>query len=396
VRTAIYDWFLRHPLPVDLAIVGALLLFTFVSGSAGRGLREVVVGLALVLPLAVRRLWPVVSFSLVVVGGLLQLFLLAAPIAADIAVLCALYALAAHERRSAVRWVGLAIGVFAAVLAATDWVAPGQLRRQGAVSFLVLLFLVLVSWVLGDLMRSRRAVVSRLQEQNAALARERDQRARLAAQEERSRIAREMHDVVAHSLSVIVVQADGGAYAARNSRQDPRTSVVRASATLDTIGDTARRALAETRRLVGVLRQEDQHLELAPQAGLDGLEPLVEQMRASGLRVTHRVTGPVDSVPRDVDLAAYRVVQESLTNVLKHAGPTATAEVLVGRHRGVLEVRVIDDGRGASAADDGAGNGLLGMSERVAVYGGRLEAGPRTGGGFAVNARIPLQENVHD
>ncbi len=396
MRATIYEWLRRHPLLVDCAIVGGLLVLLATTGAAlGRG--EMLLSVLLVLPLAVRRRLPATSFGLVVVAGLVQLFAESRPVAGDIAVLAALYAIAAHERRAVVRGLGLAVGVVAAGLATWDWTDdPLAARRETAVLFLVLLFLVLVSWVLGDLMRSRRAVVARLQEQNAALARERDQRARLAAQEERSRIAREMHDVVAHSLSVIVVQADGGAYAARRGDAGDTSTLARAADTLDTVGTTARRALAETRRLVGVLRAEEQQLELAPQSGLDGLDDLMEQMKASGLRLSHRVTGAAEDVPRDIGLASYRVVQEALTNVLKHAGPAATAEVHVDCRADAVRVRVVDDGRGASAPDDGAGNGLLGMSERVAVYGGRLEAGPRAGGGFAVDARIPLQEKAHD
>ena len=396
MRTTTYDWLHRHPLLVDVAMVVGLLLL-LVTTAAGAGRTEIGLSVVLVVPLVVRRRLPAVSFGLVALGGALQLVVVSGPVAGDVAVLAALYALAAHERRNALRRAGLVVGIAAAVLAVADWmVTPSSTRREVAVSFLVLLFLVLVSWVLGDLMRSRRAVVSQLQEQNAALARERDQRVRLAAQEERSRIAREMHDVVAHSLSVIVVQADGGAYAVRHAGADPPAALSRAATTLDTVGGTARRALAETRRLVGVLREENQDLELAPQAGLDGLEALVEQVRASGLRVSHRVTGDAGDVPRDVSQAAYRVVQESLTNVLKHAGQAATAEVVLEcGQRGVTLV-VRDDGRGASAADDGAGHGLLGMSERVAIYGGRLEAGPRPAGGFTVHAHIPVKERVDD
>nr|WP_255523753.1 sensor histidine kinase [Terrabacter sp. MAHUQ-38] len=212
---------------------------------------------------------------------------------------------------------------------------------------------------------------------------------RLAAQQERAAIAREMHDVVAHALSVIVVQADGAAYAAERS---PEGALARSVGALETIGSTARDALTETRRLVGVLRDPESGAELAPTGGVDQLGDLVAGVRAAGVPVSLTVRGAERGRPMGLDLAAYRVVQESLTNVIKHAGPGARAVVDVEQGAGLLRIRVTDDGVGARSRDDGHGHGLHGMRERVAVHGGTLTAGPGAGGGFEVLATMPTEE----
>ena len=191
-----------------------------------------------------------------------------------------------------------------------------------------------------------------------------------------------MHDVVAHGLSVIVVQADGARYAAA---KDPDVAV----GTLATISATGRESLTEMRRLLGLLRDGD--TGVAPQPGLDDVRHLVDEARAAGMQVEADLPEAPPDVPDGVGLAAYRIVQESLTNVRKHAGPRAAValRVTVGR---AVEVEVRDDGRGAAAAaaSDGRGLGVTGMRERAAVHGGTLEAGPAPGGGFAVSARLPL------
>lgn len=403
-RTSVYEWLHRHPLVVDVVFSGALLIVS--SGplvpnlGSPVALSTLVLTLALTLPLVLRRRFPGAVFAVVCLACFVQVFVTDSPITADAAFLIALYSIAAYERRVWLRFTGLAVGILGAVLATADWsdlVNPngGMDRRNLVFTFLVMAFLVVVPWVLGDLMRNRRATVSQLHEQNRVLARDRDQRARLAAEEERSRIAREVHDVVAHSLSVIIVQADGGAYAARHVRLESSSEVVtKAAQTLETIAVTARQALTETRRLVGVLREEGQEPELAPQAGIDQLDDLIGRMRRSGMRVSYSLSGTSWEVPREVELAAYRVVQESLTNVLKHAGPEASATVTLDRGREGLRIEVVDDGRGTLAGDDGLGNGLLGMAERVAVYGGVLTAQPRPGGGFGVIAQIPIEEKA--
>jgi signal transduction histidine kinase len=197
-----------------------------------------------------------------------------------------------------------------------------------------------------------------------------------------------MHDVVAHSLSVVIAQADGGRYA---GRADPAV----ASDALEAIAATGRQALADMRSLLGVLREEGRE-EYAPQPDVAAIPGLVEDVRASGLDVDLLVEGSPSELPAGPQLAAYRIVQESLTNVLKHAGPAGRAWVRLPWRPDALELSVLDDGRGASAAmveADGAGQGLLGMSERARLHGGRVDAGPRPGGGFGVHAVLPYRSS---
>jgi signal transduction histidine kinase len=203
--------------------------------------------------------------------------------------------------------------------------------------------------------------------------------------EERTRIAREMHDVVAHAMSVMVVQA-GAARTVMNKDTDEAT------AALERIEDTGRMALAEMRRLLGLQGSDEETPPLTPQPGLEGLDVLLERMRASGLPVEAVVEGTPRDLPPGVDLTAYRMVQEGLTNALKHAGE-AHARVLLRYGAEALEVEVADDGRGPppDGVRPGA-HGLIGMRERVALFGGSLETGTRPGGGFLVRARIPLTE----
>nr|WP_281366052.1 sensor histidine kinase [Janibacter cremeus] len=252
----------------------------------------------------------------------------------------------------------------------------------------------MLCWLWGDLTRKRRELVLRLREQNEALRRDQDQRARLAAQDERTRIAREMHDIVAHSLSVVVVQADGAAYTAMHSGDFDREH---AGGALTTIGTTAREALAETRRLVGVLRTADDEeggitdLDYSPTDALTELPDLVDRMAASGFDVTLDAPSDLEAVPREAGLAAYRIVQESLTNAIKHAGPGARVRVGVATTGDELRVEVRDDGRGAAAPDDGRGHGLIGMRERAASASGTVVTGPAPGGGYRVAAALPLR-----
>ena len=202
----------------------------------------------------------------------------------------------------------------------------------------------------------------------------------LAAAEERTRIARELHDVIAHGVSVIVAQARAGPHLVDDRS---RTAAFRA------IESTGRDALVELRRLLGILRSEDQQLAIGPQPGLESLCSLVDQVSASGLPVRLRVEGDPAPLPAGVDLAAYRIVQEALTNVVKHAH-AAEADVVIRYGPGALEVSVVDDGVGVAAAGNGGGHGLIGVRERVALYGGTVESGPRDAGGYELRARLPL------
>ena len=385
-------WAQRHPQLVDVLFAAPFLLFWLaLTLAAGRGTWIAVVSAIQVFPLVVRRRWPTAVYAAVSLGCLLQLVTLDHFIGGEAAFLVAQYTIAAHGRHERLRRAALGVGVLAGTLPSLVWGRAVDTTTAGQIFGAVLLTIVAtVCWVGGDLMRQRRQVVAALAEQNAALLRDREQRERLATQAERARIAREMHDIVAHNLSVIVVQADGAGYAARHSPADAEQRARIALDTLDTIARTARASLAETRRLVGVLREPADTTDYAPTAGLDQVSGLVESVRASGLAVDLDLPEPLPSLPRDGDLAAYRVVQEGLTNVLKHAGPRARARVSISEQPTGLTIEVADDGRGAAATAPAApGHGLVGMRERVAAAGGSLRAGPADGGGYALTVRLP-------
>ena len=232
-------------------------------------------------------------------------------------------------------------------------------------------------------MRYRRAYYAALEGRAARLERERDAQAQIAAAAERARIARELHDVVAHNVSVMVVQADGASYALDNSPERARQALL-------AIASTGRQALTEMRRMLGVLRSDDGATGVAPLPGIAQLGELLEQTRATGLAVSFTVQGVPAPLPGGLALAAYRIVQESLTNTRKHGGPAASAEVLLRYCEDALTLQITDDGHGAATAADGAGHGLTGMRERVALYSGTLDAGPLPGGGYQVTARLPV------
>ncbi|MFI5954188.1 sensor histidine kinase [Cryptosporangium sp. NPDC051539] len=245
---------------------------------------------------------------------------------------------------------------------------------------------LVMAWLWGGVVHARHAYLQEALDRASRLESERDALARLAVVEERGRIARDLHDVVAHSLSVVVLQADGARHVLHD---DPE----RADRALEAIGRTGREATAEMRRLLGVLRSPEA-ASRAPQPDLGQLELLVSQVRASGLPVTLTVHGDLSAVPAGAGLSAYRIVQEALTNAVKHGGPGVTADVSAEAGPEGLTVVITDDGRGAGAADDGAGLGLLGMRERAAAVGGEVIAGPRAGGGFSVRAWLPSRTVV--
>nr|WP_245935113.1 sensor histidine kinase [Acidipropionibacterium virtanenii] len=356
------------------------------------------------MPLIWRRTRPDVAAGGVALACLIQLAVWPGPISGDLCVPIVIYAVVAYgQPRRAKWWLWLALA--GSVAAGLFWTLDdGFLTRHSMrtaifsimTETIVCAVIVLMAWYAGRFARERRLNIDQLRRRAEDLERERDQRVRLATQEERTRIAREMHDIVAHSLSVIVVQADGGAYLAHHEEAgDAATRLEASGRALDTVAETARRALTETRRLVGVLRDDsDEPAELAPSQGLAELPELIAETRRA-LPVTLEVVGDPDShppLPEGADLAAYRVVQESLTNTLKHAGPAATAAVTITHGPESVEILVVDDGRGTEgAADDGAGHGLVGMRERVAAWGGTLEARDRLDGGFQVRAVIPVE-----
>lgn len=304
------------------------------------------------------------------------------PFSPILAVFVALYSLAlyATPRRAA---VGLVYAIGCAYLQITFAMHYGE--SYGGTDFGFIAVLLLAPWLVGKAMRGRVADMSQLEVRAEKAEREREQRAEEAARNERARIARELHDVIAHSVSVMVVQAGAAEEVLRHAPE-------RALEPIRAVQDTGRQALAEMARLLGMLRRDGEELGLAPQPGLDDLEGLVEQTRRAGLPVDLHVEGTPRPVPLGADLSAYRIVQEALTNARKHAGE-ARATVTVRYGADALEVEVADDGSGGGNGH-GGGHGLVGMRERVALFGGELHAGPRPGGGFRVHARLPIKEQT--
>jgi signal transduction histidine kinase len=348
----------------------------------GRGALAVLL-LLVTLPLARRRRAPaaallIAAASLAVGAVLVRDSAGGVPVEVFVAMLVAFYSVGAHcdDRRAP-----LAGAAALATIATVDLAQPGFFNGTSSPRPAAWLAFA-IAWLVGRDMRRRRGRVTDLESRAERLEREREEKARLAVSEERARIARELHDIVAHGVSVIVAQARAGPHLTH----DPgRVRDVFAS-----IESSGREALVELRRLLGILRSEDQQLAIGPQPGLSSLASLVEQVRVSGLPVELRVEGEPTHLPAGVDLSAYRIVQEALTNVVKHAHATR-AEVEIRYRPDALELAIDDDGPGTSATGNGAaGHGLIGMRERVALYGGRLDAGRRDGGGYSVRARLPL------
>uniref|UniRef100_A0AAU3GVR7 histidine kinase n=1 Tax=Streptomyces sp. NBC_01401 TaxID=2903854 RepID=A0AAU3GVR7_9ACTN len=394
-----YDFIRRHPTGVDILWAVLLLGFSGVSivaGQVGSGLERVAavpiaVGLAVVV--ALRRRLPEKMLLLAILMGLAQLLLGVRPDAADFAMLVITYTVATVGERWASR-LALGCSLCAAGLSRLRWSDDAPRGGWGEAVFYVVVMTVpfVLAWVLGDSIRTRRAYFSQLEERAARLEREREAQSKVAVAAERARIARELHDVVAHNVSVMVVQADGAAYVMDSSPDQARQA-------LETISGTGRQALAEMRRLLGVLRTGDSEEsgEYVPQPDVGQIEELVGKVRETGLAVDFRIEGTPRPLPSGVELTAYRIVQEALTNTRKHGGPDAGASVRLVYFDDGLGLLVEDDGRGAphelyeDGGADGAGHGMIGMRERVGMVGGTLDAGPRQGGGFRISALLPLK-----
>jgi len=395
-------WEERHRFLVDL--VGTLLLMLLVApATAAFGQNAFYdsratggwLGVLLVAPLAWRRVRPTASCAAVYSIALVQmLFITPIALPADLVVLLALYSVTVHGPRWAHRVAigGALLGAVVLMGATRRYDDPLTTLAIGAFTAT----LSLAVWAFGLVRRSRRETIEALVDRAERLETERDQQARLATAAERARIAREMHDIVAHSLTVMIAQADGGRYAAE---ADPPA----ATRALGTIAETGRAALTDMRRLLGVLRDEPRPERgdsptlgtTTPQPAADDLEALVEQVRASGVRVSMVRMGSPRALPPGVGLTVYRIAQEALTNVLKHAGPEPVTTVMVQWRPDGITLEVTDDGRGAAADSDGLGQGLRGMAERATMFGGSVTAGPRPGGGFRVRAVIPTPDGSH-
>jgi signal transduction histidine kinase len=364
---------------VCLAAVGVLIVWTGnVMPGMPKGLAALLT-VAICAPVAVRRRWPLGSgIAVLLLVNLIFAFganNYSPPIA--IAWMCELYAIAVWTDTR-----GFLIGL--AVLTASNFatLAGSSNTFQDAGFFTIVPIAAMI--ICRRAIRDRDARAETLAAQAALLERERELRTQEAVAEERARIARELHDLVAHNVSVMVVQAGAERHALPEDQASTREA-------LSSIEQSGRQALTEARRLLGMLRKNGEHEELAPQPSIEQIDFLVEQIERAGLPVKLDVEGEPVKLPAGVDLCAYRVVQEGLTNALKHAGP-AHAEVLLRYTGGGLDVRVRDDGRGLPQPNgDGAGHGLIGMRERVALYGGEIHTGPRgNGGGFEISAHIPL------
>ena len=381
------------PLLADglVALVAAALALAELRGYPGPRDRGGALNLAFVLlqtlPLVARRRLPFTVFAVgagsMAVQGVLELY---SPTFALLAFNLAVYSLAAYgERRLAILGVAVwtcLLTVNLALFVAATWpeVALGDL--YDVFNDYVLLA---AAWILGDGVRQRRAHAAELEDRAARLEREREEKARRAAIQERLRIARELHDVVAHSLSVIGVQA-GAARLVLDADPGP----TRAREAVASIEATANRAMAEMRRALGILRDgEGPGAALAPLPGLGQLPALLDQLQAAGLPVELTVKGSRRPLATSIDLSLYRIVQEALTNALKHAG-AARAEVVVCYGTHDILVEVTDDGRGALSAASAHGTGTIGMRERVALFGGELQVGPRPNGGYVVRVRLPI------
>jgi signal transduction histidine kinase len=357
---------------VAAALVPLALIEIYV-GHAVPGPRPIAVPIALALAatVAVRRRAPLAAGVAAMVLITLQGFDggHGTSVAEAIAWMCGLYAIAVWTDSR-----GFLIGAAALVVLNTVSlsVPPRHLRDTGLFTILPIVAMVL----LRGAVRGRQLRAEAL----AARAELLERHASDAVLEERARIARELHDLVAHNVSVMVVQAGAERHALPGDQAETRE-------TLASIEQSGRQALAEARRLLGVLRRDGEPDELEPQPGLEQLETLVAQVRRAGLSVALTVEGEPAPLPAGLDLCAYRIVQEGLTNALKHAGAGASAQVRIAYAPAALEIDVRDNGNGAVA--NGAGHGLIGMRERVALYGGELEAGPRAEGGFGVHARLP-------
>jgi signal transduction histidine kinase len=417
-------WMRAHPMVGDTLIallIAGVDVGLFVSvavygdGNIPPWYLTLPVDLAMGLPLAFRRRYPMtVAYVVLAVSIPHSMLQLGFGSLAGSAI--AVYSMVVYvERRKAACYLALQL-LTTVVQLTLDW------QTDTWVSLAIVSLMLALCWVLGEFVGARQAYHAELEARLHLLETERDQAGRIAVAAERSRIARELHDVVAHAVSVIVVQADGASYAVRSNPELAERAV-------QTISHTGREALAELRRLLEVLRSENTDGEpRIPQPDARSLAELVERVRGAGLPVRLEIDSALTGLPAGVSLGLYRIVQESLTNTLKHAGRGARAEVLIRRSGDLVEVEVLDDGAGkapalvaperlsanrempgqgessnATAGGSRArsqtgteaglpgGNGVIGMRERAHLFGGALEVGPQAGGGWRVHASLPIR-----
>jgi signal transduction histidine kinase len=414
VRTTIRRaraWTRSYPTATDGLLAAVLLTLGYVSSRASVELTEAaaipgvdvptraeeVAGLVVTIaPLALRRRAPIAALLVAAAGFVGSRILLDAAEASivGIALSISIYSAAAYGRAPHRHW---ACGVAAAAVIGELWREltldiPGVEADTDLVKVFAMVFyaaLIVAMWALGSAMGSGRRRAAELLDRTLQLERQREENARRAVFDERVRIARELHDVVAHHVSVMGVQAGAARLV---MERDPES----ATASLASIERASRQAVEELHRLLGFLRQAGDPDDLGARPGVGQLRTLAADMSGPDLTVEVGIEGEERSLPPTVDVSAYRIVQEALTNTLKHAGATH-AGVRIRYWPGEIEVEVVDDGRARPAATNGSrpgGLGLVGMRERAALHGGRLEAGPRRGGGFAVRAKLPTPEGA--
>ncbi|MET9848399.1 sensor histidine kinase [Streptomyces ossamyceticus] len=390
----------RHPWLLDTAVVLVVFLLSLPDllapgrhGPFGDAMDRshvptavlIAFAVALAVPLWWRRRNPAVTYG-VIAAVLLAQWSLGVWQQTGTAALVALYSLALHGSLAALSW--------AAAVTAAEMTLAVRLLAPIEHPFLGLFFLLgtaTAAVAIGLTLRIRRLYLAALEDRAARLEVEHDQSVRLTTAAERARIAREMHDIVGHNLSVMVSLADGAATLATNRGET-------SSDALRILADTGRQAMSELRRVLGVLRA-DQHEEqlLGPQPGIHDLDALLARVRAAGLPVTYRTTGDLDTLGSGVQLTVYRIVQEALTNTLKHGGPDATADVTVAKDTAAVRVRVADTGAPeAGARSGGAGHGLVGIRQRAAMYGGTVSLGPPADGhGWLIDVMLDVPPGVH-
>jgi signal transduction histidine kinase len=328
------------------------------------------------LSLVGRRLWPVGVLGVQIATGLAVAALGLLPEVLGIGILVGIYSVAAQQR----------LPVSLPALVATELVALAAQMISGsepeATTNVGNAIVLAAAWFLGNSVYARRVYAEELERHNEALQQARDELARNVVAQERLRIARELHDVIGHSMSTIAVQSGVGAHVIDANPDEAKRS-------LQTIEATSKTALIEIRRVLGLLRQSGEHAALDPSPGLEDIKRLAKQIRANGLEIDLQMTGRIPDLPPGAELTIYRIVQEALTNVVRHAGATRARVVLTHDDRGV-RVEIVDDGGGRRASDR-TGHGLVGMRERVDLFDGDFHAGPLPEGGFRVVARLPVE-----
>ena len=334
------------------------------------------------VPLVLRRVYPAPVFFVILAAWVVERALDYPETLALTVLIIAFYTIGAElSRRSSLR-IG---GITALFILGGTAIGVATLETVTGISLVTTMIITVTPLLLGREIHEQRGRVEELRERVERAERDRKEKARRAVADERTRIARELHDVVAHQMTVMTLHADGARRIADGS--DPR--VVKA---LETIGDAGHSAFTEMRQMVGLLRAPEEAYETEPLPRLAEVEQLVEKVRAAGVPVDLEVEGDVRRLANGTELSAYRIVQESLTNSVRHGGPEVSAKVAIEYKKDHLDLLILDDGRGASAeSGDEVGHGIVGMSERIGVLGGEFSAGPKTGGGYQVHAIIPIE-----